>query len=117
LDNEVVSNSASSPLERKLIEVNKEEVVERISTMNKGVSLSCDDLLDDENIIVPETLISLSSCVEVKNEVPLYYDIELPIQAESDFSSNEERILVVVISKQREEFSNLVTRDYFNIYF
>jgi hypothetical protein len=62
-------------------------VVDKIPTMNKGVSLSCDD--DDEHILVPETLISLNSCVEVENEVLLYDDNELPVQAEGDYSSSE----------------------------
>jgi hypothetical protein len=108
LDGEVVSATPSSSLvERELIEVTKDEVVDEIPTMNKGVSLSCDDLFDDEHTLVLETMISLNSCVEVENEVPLHHDIELLVQVEGDCFSSEE-VISIVISKQWEEFSDLV---------
>jgi hypothetical protein len=73
LDVDVVSDTPSfSLIGRELIEVDKDEVVDEIAIMNKGVSLSCDDLFDDEHTLVLETLIFLNSCVEVENEVPLH---------------------------------------------
>jgi len=98
LDGEVVSGTLSSSLvERELIEINKDEVVDKIPSMNRGMSPSCDDLFDNEHTLAHETLIFLSS--EVKNEIPLHCDIEFVIQSEDGFFNSEEVMAVVVISK------------------